>query len=205
MKAAFIHGKEDIRLTDIPKPEPAAGEALIKVSGVGICGSDMHYYKHGKISNREIKTPYILGHEISGIIESVPENDMGLKEGMPVAIEPGIPCGKCELCIKGEYNLCKTLLFKGSNPNNGGLREYMTMPVENLFPLPQNIAVEDGAFIETISVCVYVMDHSEIKIGDSVAIFGAGNIGLSLLQLALIAGAFDVFIEIGRASCRERV
>lgn len=194
MKAVFLHGKEDIRLEDIPKPEPAAGEALIKVSAVGICGSDMHYYKHGRISNRTIKKPYVIGHEISGVIETIEENDLGLKPGMPVSIEPSIPCGKCELCVTGQYNLCKSLYFVGSNPNYGGMREYMTIRNENLFPLPPSIPVEDGVFIETIAVCVHVMDCSEIKLGNSVAIYGAGNIGLSLLQLSLLSGAFDVFM-----------
>jgi len=194
MKAAVLYKAKDIRLEEIEKPEPGSGEALIKVNSVGICGSDVHYYKYGGISTRIINKPHILGHEVSGIIEAVGENDRGLKKGMAVGVDPIVTCGECEPCIKGEYNLCKNIKFCGSPPYHGGMREYMTYPIKNLFPIPDNISIEEGVLLETISVCVHSIDESNINLADSVAIFGAGNIGLSILQLAKLSGAFDVYV-----------
>ncbi len=194
MKAAFLKGARDICIEEIAKPEPAAGEALIKVAAVGICGTDINYYKYGRISSRIIDEPHIPGHEISGIIESVEENTCGLTAGMPVGVEPSVPCGSCESCLKGEYNLCKQIKFFGSMPYHGGLREYMAVPLTNLFPLPEAISIDEGVLIETFSVGVHSLDLSKLKLGDTVAIFGAGSIGLSHLQLALLAGALDVYV-----------
>ena len=174
--------------------EPKPGEALFKVDTVGICGSDIHYYINGGIADRIIKKPHILGHEVSGIIEAVGENDFGIKEGMSVGIEPIVQCCKCEPCIKGEYNHCENLKFCGSPPYHGGMREYMTYPVQNLFPIPDTMTAEEGVFLETLSVCIHSVDESNIKIADSVVIFGAGNIGLSILQLVRLAGAFDIYV-----------
>lgn len=194
MKAAVLYKARDIRIEDIEKCEPEPGEALFKVDTVGICGSDIHYYKNGGIADRIIKKPHILGHEVSGIIEAVDKNDCGLKEGMAVGIEPVAQCGKCEPCIKGNYNLCENLKFCGSPPYNGGMREYMTYPVNNLIPLPDNMSTEEGILLETLSVCLHAIDESNVKIADSVAIFGAGNIGLSILQFAKLSGAFDIYV-----------
>ena len=194
MKAAFLNKAKDISIGEIEKPEPAAGEALIKVSAAGICGTDILYYNHGRIGEKRITEPYIPGHEISGIIESVEENDFGLAEGMAISVEPSVPCGKCRLCINGKYNLCLNSKFFGSAPVHGGMREYMAVPLTNIFPLPENITVEEGILIETFSVGVHALDVSSIKLADTVAIFGAGSIGLSHLQLVLLAGALDVYV-----------
>ena len=194
MKAALLYKARDIRLDEIEMQEPDAGEALIKVNAVGICGSDIHYYKHGGISTRKIVKPHILGHEASGIIEAVEKNDRALKVGMAVGIEPSIPCGQCEPCIKSEYNYCNNLKFCGSPPYHGAMREYMTYPVKYLFPLPDNISTEEGVLLETISICVYAIDVANINLADTIAIFGAGNIGLSILQLAKLSGASDIYV-----------
>ena len=194
MKAAVIYGAKDIRIEDIEMPEPKKDEALVKIDTVGICGSDMHYYKNGRIGSRIIDKPHILGHELSGIIESVGENNLGLKNGMAVGIEPSIPCGECEPCTTGKYNLCKEVIFCGSPPFWGGMREYMACPVTNLEPMPGNVSVEEGILLETFSIGVHCIDVAGIKLGDSVAIFGTGNIGLTLLQLAKSAGAANIIV-----------
>ena len=194
MKAAVLHKARDLRIEEIEKPELDSGEALVKVNAVGICGSDIHYYKYGRVGTRLVRKPHILGHEVSGIIEAVGKNDRGLKKGMAVGIDPSIPCGECELCVKGEYNFCKSVIFCGSPPNPGGMKEYMTHPVKYLFPIPDNISTEEGILLETISVGIHSIDSADINLGDSAAIFGAGNIGLTILQLAKLFGVFDVYM-----------
>ncbi|NVM05036.1 MAG: alcohol dehydrogenase catalytic domain-containing protein, partial [Candidatus Helarchaeota archaeon] len=96
MKAAVLHKARDLRIEEIEKPELESSEALVKVNAVGICGSDIHYYKYGRVGTRLVRKPHILGHEVSGIIEAVGKNDRGLKKGMAVGIDPSIPCGECE-------------------------------------------------------------------------------------------------------------
>ena len=194
MKAVFLSGAKNVMYGELPKPQPTAGEALIKVGAVGICGSDLHYYNIGRIGSKKITRPFVFGHEISGVIESVGENDYGLVEGMKVGIEPSVPCGICELCVVGKYNLCHDMGFFGSEPLYGGMREYMNVPFQNVFPLPDNVAEEEGVLVETFSVGVHALDLSKIKLADTLVISGAGSIGLSHLQLAKLAGAMDVFV-----------
>ncbi len=194
MKAAVLHKAKDIRIEEIEKPVPKPGDALFRIESVGICGSDIHYYQFGRIGPKIINKTHILGHEISGIIESVGKNERGLKEGMAVGIEPAIPCGECEQCIEGIYNLCKNVKFCGSPPEQGGMKEYMTYPINNIFQLPDNMTVEEGIFIETLSIGIYSLDVSALKLGDSVLIIGAGNIGLTILQLARLSGAFNIYV-----------
>ena len=194
MKAAIIYKAKDIRIEDIEKPEPKSGEALIKIDSIGICGSDVHYYQHGRIGSRVITTPHILGHELSGTVAEVGKNNYGIKEGMAVGIEPAINCKVCELCITGKYNLCKNISYYGAPPVLGGMREYMSCPVENVLPIPSNITTEEGILLETMSIGIYSVDVANIKLGDSVAVFGTGNVGISILQFAQLSGASEIYM-----------
>ena len=194
MKAVVLHGAGKITVEDRPKPSPKLGEALIKVTAAGICGSDSNYFTHGRLGDKVITSPYTPGHEISGIVEEIDANERGIKVGVQVGIEPSIPCGKCEFCHRGVYNLCTDLVFLGSWPVNGGMSEYIAIPVENIFPLPEGFTTEEGVLIETFSVGIHALDISTIKLADTVAIFGSGSIGLSHLQLALLAGASSVYV-----------
>ncbi len=194
MKAVVIAGAGNITVEERTKPVPKPGEALIRVAAAGICGSDINYFTHGRLGDKVITSPFTPGHEIAGIVEKIGENERCITRGARVGIEPGIPCGRCEYCRKGVYNLCTDLVFFGSWPVNGGMSEYIVVPVENIFPLPENVTTEEGVLIETFSVGIHALDISTIKLADTVAIFGVGSIGLSHLQLALLAGASAVYV-----------
>ena len=194
MKAAILKSIKDIQIEDIEKPAIKDNEALVKVKAVGVCGSDVHYYLHGKIGNQIVKGPHILGHEAAG---EVVEVGLGVKKvhpGMRVAIEPGIPCGQCEHCKSGRYNICPDVKFLGTPPISGAYREYMAFPEDLLFPIPDTMSFEEAQLIETLSVGMYAVDLADFQIGTSIMISGCGPIGLVILKAAVAAGAGKVFI-----------
>jgi L-iditol 2-dehydrogenase len=120
MQTARIHGADDLRLHDEPVPIPGPGEALVRVTVVGVCGSDVHWWNEGHIGADKIAAPLVLGHECAGVIES------GKRKGERVAIDPAIPCSRCEFCQEGNPNLCSALRFAGHAPDDGALRQYIT-------------------------------------------------------------------------------
>jgi L-iditol 2-dehydrogenase len=187
MLVARIHGANDIRMHDEPMPTPKAGELLVKVTSVGVCGSDVHWYHEGRIGQDCIKKPIALGHEGAGIIASGP------RKGEHVAIDPAITCGHCENCELGNPNLCTAMAFAGHAPQDGMFSEYIAWPERCLFTLPQGISDEDGAMLEPLGVGMYAVDLGEVKPGMTVGIFGCGPIGVSLIQLAKAAGAAKIW------------
>lgn len=194
MKAAILYGKKDVRIEDVPKPSPAYGEALVKVKVCGICRSDYHYWKHGRIGDFVVEKPLILGHEASGVVEDVGEGVSHLKPGDRVVIEPGVPCGRCRYCRIGRYNLCPYVRFMGTPPINGAFVEYVTWPADFLYKMPENMTFEEGALIEPLSVSVHAVRRAEVTPGSSVVIFGAGAIGMVTLEAVKAAGASSILV-----------
>jgi L-iditol 2-dehydrogenase len=168
-------------------PEPAAGETLVRVTAVGICGSDVHWLREGAIGGDRIVSPLVLGHECAGVIEG------GLRKGMRVAIDPACPCGHCEFCQEGNPNLCSNLRFAGHAPQDGALRQYMTWPDHCLIPIPDWMSDTEGAMLEPLGVAIYSVDCAPLKPGMSVGVFGCGAIGLFVIQVARAAGAGRIF------------
>lgn len=187
MQVARVHGAGDLQLHDEPMPIPGSGEALVRVTSVGICGSDIHWLREGGIGEDRITKPLILGHECSGVIES------GQRKGERVAIDPAIPCNLCEFCQEGNPNLCSALRFAGHAPQDGALRQYITWPERCLFSLPDSMSEIEGAMLEPLGVALYSVDRGNVKPGMSVAVFGCGTIGLSVIQVARVAGAASIF------------
>jgi L-iditol 2-dehydrogenase len=187
MKVARVHGAGDLRLHEESMPAPRPGETLVRVTAVGVCGSDVHWWKEGAIGNDRIVTPLILGHESAGVIESGP------RAGQRVAIDPACPCGRCEFCMEGNPNLCSALHFAGHAPDDGALRQYLVWPDHCLVPLPDTISDSEGALLEPLGVALYAVDCAPVKPGTSVAVFGCGVIGLSVIQVAREAGATILF------------
>ncbi len=194
MKAAVLKGIKNIKIEEIEKPVIGDNEVLVKVKAVGICGSDVHYFLEGRIGDQIVKGDHILGHEASGEVEEVGKNITKVKPGMRVAIEPGIPCGKCELCTTGRYNICPDVQFLGTPPVNGAYQEYLAYPEDYLYPMPDSMSFEEGELIETLSVGVYAEELSELKSGNSAAILGCGPVGLVTLKAIKAAGADQVFV-----------
>ncbi|NYI42392.1 zinc-dependent alcohol dehydrogenase [Demequina lutea] len=187
MRAARLHSKGNIQVHDEARPELADGMSLVRVTDVGLCGSDLHWFAEGGIGDAQIgQRPLVLGHEIAGVVEAGP------LKGAQVAVDPAIPCGHCTLCLQGHRNLCPTVRFAGHGENDGGLREYMTWPTELLHPLPSSITTTEGAVLEPLGVALHALDLSGLRTGSTVAVIGCGPIGLLLVQLALVAGAARV-------------
>jgi len=190
MHAAFLHDIGDIRLEEVPIPAlDGDDQVLMQIKAVGICGSDLHYYQQGRVGIRVVREPLILGHEAAGEVIEVGEQVTQFQPGDRVVIEPGRTCGKCEFCKSGRYNLCPEVVFLGTPPVHGAFREYLTWPADFLFKLPDQMSYEEGAMMEPLAVGIHAVRLSSITLGDSVAVLGAGPIGLVSLQAAVAAGA----------------
>jgi L-iditol 2-dehydrogenase len=192
--AAFLTDlkKFEIRKTDMPVIRP--GTVMVKIDYVGICGSDVHFFEHGRIGEYAVKFPYILGHECSGTVVEVADDVRSLKVGDRVALEPGIPCGKCAQCLSGKYNLCPDVVFFATPPYNGSNQNYVVHPAEWAFKLPDNVSTLEGALIEPLAVGLHAVRQGGVSLGDTVLIFGAGCIGLVTLLSARAAGATKVIV-----------
>jgi L-iditol 2-dehydrogenase len=196
MKAAYLVEKGKVDILDAPKPEiKKENEALVKIKSVGICGSDIHYYKEGKIGDQIVNTQIILGHEAAGEVVETGKSVNKLKPGDKVAVEPGISCGNCELCKAGKPNLCPYVKFLGTPPVDGAFKEYLVMPQENLFLIPEGLGFEEGVLSEPLAIGLYGVKLSSFKIGDEVVVLGAGPIGLSAVISLKTAGAGRIFVS----------
>ncbi len=188
MKAVKWFGPRNMRLVEAAKPLPQAHEALVRVASVGVCGSDMHYYVDGRIGTQVLTEPVILGHEYAGVVEAVGEHaDAGLV-GKRVAVEPGIPCQRCESCRRGHYNVCTKMFFPGGPGCDGSLCEYMAVHADFCFPIPDEMTAPVAAMIEPVAVAVHTVELARLQPGDTAAIFGLGPIGLLTAQVAKLMG-----------------
>ena len=193
MKAVKWFGIRDLRMVDVENPEPRAHEALVRIESVGVCGSDLHYFEEGRIGGTHITEPLTLGHEYAGTIEEVgSEADPGLV-GRRVAVEPGIPCGTCEWCRTGHYNVCESMVFPGGPPYDGVLCEYVAVHAGFCFPVPEGMSAPVAAAIEPVAVAIHTIELAQIMPGESVAILGLGPIGLLSAQVAKLSGAGRVY------------
>lgn len=183
----------DVTFEDRPIPELKTDrDVLVQVKVTGICGSDVHYWQHGRIGDFVVNAPMVLGHESSGIIAKVGSAVTSLKVGQPVALEPGIPCRHCVPCKAGKYNLCPEMKFAATPPYDGTLTKFYVLPEDFCVPLPENVSLEEGALVEPLSVGVHIMKQAEIKPGQSIIVFGVGPIGLLCCAVARAFGASKV-------------
>jgi L-iditol 2-dehydrogenase len=189
MKAAVLHAVGDIRYEDVPVPKIAAGEVLVKVRAAGVCGSDIPRV----MTKGTYSFPLIPGHEFAGEVAQVGSSVSTSDIGDRVAVFPLIPCGKCAYCKIGEYAQCDSYDYLGSR-RDGGFAEYAAAPADNLIPIPDNVDFECAAMTEPASVALHATRRTGVDVGDSVAILGAGPIGIILAQWARICGAGRVFL-----------
>jgi L-iditol 2-dehydrogenase len=194
MRVSRLHGTRDLRLEELARPTPGSDEVLLQVACVGVCGSDVHYYQHGRIGSQVVEEPIIMGHEFSARITALGAKVTGLEPGQLVAIEPGISCGQCEPCRHGHPNLCPEVRFCGTPPIDGVFAEYAVMPAENCFPLPQGMSAIEGAMLEPLGIAIHSVDLGHLKAGLTVAVLGAGPIGLLIAAAAKAAGASQIFV-----------
>ena len=183
MQVVRLHGARELHLHDEPIPNPGVGDVLLRVTAVGICGSDLHWYADASIGDVHLKRPLVLGHEFAGVVAGT---------GQRVAVDPAIPCSNCDQCREGNPNLCETQRFAGSGTEDGALREFMVWPRHCLVPLPDSLSDVDGAVLEPLGVAIHAIDLGHLKPGMTVGVFGCGPIGLLILQLARAAGAVQL-------------
>ena len=179
MRVMRLHGAGDMRLHEEAIPVPCPGESLMRVTAVGVCGSDLHWFSEAGIGDARLARPLVLGHEFAGVTE----------DGRRVAVDPAIACGQCEYCQTGNPNFCAELRFAGHAENDGALREYIAWPTRCLYPLPDALSDADGAMLEPLGVALHAVDLAHIRPGMTVGVFGCGPIGLLTLQVARAAGA----------------
>lgn len=175
-------------------PDPGPGEVVVRLRACGICGSDMHHYLEQGCAGTPSRYPLVLGHEPAGEVVAVGPGVAAPKVGERVAVEPTITCGKCEFCRAGRRNLCENVEFMGGKPLPGLLREYALMPAENALPIPPDMSWEAAAVIEPLAVLLHARGLANLTFGESVAVLGAGPIGLLALQVAKLAGASKVVV-----------
>ena len=193
-RAAVLHGPGDVRVEDRAVPEPGAREVLVQIATVGVCGSDVHYYEHGRIGSFVVRQPMVLGHESSGRVVALGPSAAKHAVGDRVALEPGVPCGNCRECRAGRYNLCRDVRFFATPPIDGAFTNYVTIHEDFAFALPDSVSDEAGALMEPLSVGVWACQKANVSAGDRVLVTGAGPIGLLAAQCAHAFGATEVTV-----------
>jgi L-idonate 5-dehydrogenase len=181
-------------------------QVLVRVERGGICGSDIHYYQHGRAGMSVLKAPMVLGHEFVGIIDQAPAGS-GLQPGQRVAINPSQPCQQCAFCLEGKQNLCRSMRFMGSAqffPHvNGGFAEYVVVSPVQCVPYDASVAAKVIAFAEPLAVCIHAVRQAGDLTGKRVLVTGAGPIGCLVIAAALASGATEVMATDISERCRE--
>lgn len=194
MKAAVFYCKHDLRIEDCPIPQPGPNQVQIKVHSCGICGTDLHIFE-GDEGAAKSPAGTILGHEFSGEITAVGCNVKELRVGDRVCVDPNELCGECDYCRGGIGHYCTAIKGYGTTVH-GGFAEYCVVPVSQVYRIPESMSFGEAAMVEPVACCIHGIDMCDIHPGDTVAVFGAGMIGLIMLQLAQLSGAaFTISIE----------
>src|SRR6266480_7800255 len=195
MNAAVLYAPHDLRVEQRPIPTPLDGEVLVRILSVGVCGSDVHYYEHGRIGDFVVRSPLVLGHESSGQVVEVGQGVSQARVGQRVALEPGEACARCEQCRAGRYNLCPYIKFHGTPPVDGTLSEFVTLKSDLAYRVPDEISDNAAALLEPLSVGIWANRKAGTQIGTSLLIAGAGPIGLVTTMVARAAGATRIAVS----------
>lgn len=194
-RAAVLVRPGEIAIEQRPVPAPAAREVLVEVASVGVCGSDVHWYEHGRIGDLVVRSPLVLGHECAGRVVAVGGGVTKHAIGDRVCLEPGVPCGRCRECRAGRYNLCADVAFFATPPVDGAFADFVTIHEDFAFALPDGMSDDVGALMEPLSVGIWACRKAGITAGDRVLVTGAGPIGLLAMQVARACGAADVAVS----------
>jgi L-iditol 2-dehydrogenase len=194
MRASVLVAQRQVRDEERQVPVPADDEVLVKVASVGVCGSDVHYYREGRIGDFVVDEPLVLGHEASGRIVAVGAKVPDSRIGERVAIEPQRPCRVCAQCVAGRYNLCPFMEFYATPPIDGAFQEYVTIQAPFAHAIPDSISDDVAALLEPLSVGIWASRKAEIVPGSRVLIAGAGPIGVIATQSARAFGAAEIIV-----------
>lgn len=193
-RAAVLHAPHDVRIEEREVPRPVPGEVLVRVGATGICGSDVHYYEHGRIGDFVVQSPMVIGHESAGTVVAVGEGVDPARVDELVALEPGVPCRRCEQCLAGRYNLCPEVVFFATPPVDGSIADLVTLDAQFAHPVPEGLGLEQAALAEPVSVGLWAARAAQIGAGDRVLVTGAGPVGLLAAQVARALGAGPVTV-----------
>ncbi len=196
MKAMVLTSLKEMELMEIPDPEfKEPSDVLIRMVSVGVCGSDIHYYVHGKIGSQVVEYPFRVGHECAGIVEQVGSEVVRVKPGDRIAVDPAMSCWECDQCKAGRHHTCRNLKFLGCpGQAEGCLSEYIIMPEKSCYPIKDTMSFDQAALSEPLSIGVYAVDLSIPMKGAKVGILGSGPIGVSVLLPALSSGAGNIYV-----------
>jgi L-iditol 2-dehydrogenase len=190
-RALFLHGAYDARVAPYNLREGRPGEVLLDVAAVGLCGSDLHYYKDGGIGSAVISEPFVPGHEFGGwLAADLPER--GLSRGALVAVDPNQACGRCEPCRAGHPNLCPNVRFIGAPPHDGAMTDRIWVDRDLIVPVPQDFSPLDAVMLEPLGVAIHAVDLARPRLLERVTLLGCGPIGLLILQVLKVAGAGEI-------------
>lgn len=199
IRASVLHGAKDLRIENRDLTAPAPNELQVAVRATGLCGSDLHYYNHYRNGDIIVKEPMSLGHESAGVVVAVgSEAQANFKVGDKVALEVGQPCGECERCKEGRYNICKGMKFRSSAkafPHaQGTLQDRINHPAAWCHKLPDDLSLDLGALLEPLGVAIHATRRAQLPPLSNVLVFGAGAVGLLVAGMARISGAGNVII-----------
>jgi L-iditol 2-dehydrogenase len=189
-----LNAATSLEVLDRPVPVTGPRDVLVQVQAVGICGSDVHYYEHGRIGEYVVDQPMIIGHEAAGVIVAVGEKVDDRSVGQRVALEPGVPCRRCGQCLAGRYNLCPDVVFFATPPVDGAISQLVAIDASFAHVVPAGLSHEQAAMAEPVSVGVWAVRKAQIDPGDRVLVTGAGPIGLLAAQVARAFGGVGVTV-----------
>ncbi|MFF7869463.1 L-idonate 5-dehydrogenase [Streptomyces qaidamensis] len=198
MLGCVIHGQGDLRVTELPVPEAGPGQALVAVRYGGVCGSDLHYWRHGGVGDFRLREPMVLGHEVVGTVVGYGSGTAGPAPGTAVAVHPATPCGVCPECGGGRRNVCRDTRYLGSAARfphvQGGFASQVVVPCEQVRALPDGLGLRRAALAEPLSVALHAVRRAGDVAGRHVLVTGAGPIGCLVVAAAKAAGAVDVTV-----------
>jgi L-iditol 2-dehydrogenase len=205
MRACVLTATATIEMQERPVPSPGPDEVLVRVASVGVCGSDVHYYRHGRIGPMVVTAPLILGHEVGGTIVEAGAAVDRARVGQRVAVEPQRPCRRCRACKTGHLNLCKNMEFFATPPIDGSFCDYVVVPSDFAHPVPESMSDAAVALCEPLSVGLWANHKGGTSVGARVFITGAGPIGAVGALAARAMGATEIIVSDPVASRRRRI
>ncbi len=192
----MLTGIRQMEMREVPTPVIVNdNDVLIRLKTLGVCGSDIHYYVSGKIGSQVVSYPFTVGHECAGLVEAVGKGVTRVRPGDRVAVEPAMPCWKCDQCLAGRPHTCRNLRFLGCpGQAEGSLSEFIVMPETSCFPIPEGMSYDEAAISEPLAIGVYAVRQSIPMEGAAVGILGFGPIGMSVMLPAMAMGAGRIFV-----------
>jgi L-iditol 2-dehydrogenase len=195
MRAAFLDAPHRIVIRETPTPTFGDHDVLVRLTSVGLCGSDVHFWEHGRVGDLVVREPLILGHEAAGVVAAVGAAVDRSRIGERVAIDPQRPCRRCRACLGGRYNLCADMRFPSAPPVHGAFAEYIAAPADLAFPVPAGMTDDEAALLEPLSVGIAAVRKAGVSAGSRVLVTGAGPIGVLTAAAASAFGATEVVVS----------